>query len=90
MLAGVVNWLALHATLARLDGVLGCWVPGRLGFLAGYAGLVALGLDLVFVGVFVRAVPPRVRDEERFLKREFGSEWEEWRGRTKLYVPFLY
>ena len=38
----------------------------------------------------VRVIPPRVRDEEVMLKREFGREWEDWARGTGRFVPGVY
>ena len=35
-------------------------------------------------------IPPRVKDEEDMLRREFGKEWEVWASKTARFIPGIY
>ena len=85
----LVCWFTLHASLTRLDGVLGCFLPQNTR-LKNWAEVLALG-HCAFWALFLGyVIPPRVRDEEVMLKREFDGEWERWSGRTKRFIPGVY
>lgn len=44
-------------------------------------GMIAFGAELI---------RRRVMDEEGMLRGSFGKEWEEWHGRTKRFIPFVF
>ena len=69
--------------------MVGCCLPQGTA-LKTWAGVIAFD-HCAFWAVFLGyVIPPRVRDEERMLKREFNGEWESWSGRTKRYIPGVY
>ncbi|KAF2803151.1 uncharacterized protein BDZ99DRAFT_576404 [Mytilinidion resinicola] len=69
----------------RVDGAAACWVrPGTGLWVANAVFNVGYGMALFFgFGV-------RVRDEEKFLKGQFGREWEAWHQKTARFVPFVW
>ncbi|KAL4777945.1 hypothetical protein BJX76DRAFT_185422 [Aspergillus varians] len=71
--------------LFRENGLVGCW--------GGY-GLGARVIDkaaLVWAfGVTPALFCARVRQEEEFLGRTFGKEWEAYCARTKRFVPGIF
>ncbi|KAI4861511.1 hypothetical protein F4820DRAFT_433502 [Hypoxylon rubiginosum] len=75
------------ALLARIDGVLGCWIPPRW-----YPTLRVLELVLAPIGisVFMFGIWTRVRQEERMLRAEFGINWENWHARTARFIPWIF
>ena len=69
----LVVWFVSYATFTRLDGVAGCWLPRTVA----HWGPSVAAAHCAFWAVFLAwVIPPRVRDEEVMLKREFGREWE--------------
>lgn len=75
------------ALLCRTDGALSCWAPPswyRVLRLAEFV-LAPVGLAAVLF-----AVCTRVREEERMLRAEFGTEWESWHARTARFIPRLF
>lgn len=68
--------------------------PSYTGMLLSFLGFgIALGnwLSLVLAVVPVTLVfMHRIRNEERFLLERFGTEYEEYRKRTKRLIPFVY
>ena len=80
------------ALLLRLDGVLGCVLPGwavRWGM--GSKGIGIWPALLVWLGLLgLYAIRIRVKDEETMLKKEFGREWEEYHQRTRRYIPGIF
>ncbi|OHE98344.1 isoprenylcysteine carboxyl methyltransferase [Colletotrichum orchidophilum] len=83
----VVLVLSNVALLARLDGVLSCWVaPGW------HEGLRAVQwvLGPVACCVFLLGVWTRVREEERMLRAEFGEKWERWHASTARFIPHVF
>jgi protein-S-isoprenylcysteine O-methyltransferase Ste14 len=67
--------------------------PAYTGLILYFAG-VALTLGdlwmlIIIVGGVAIAVTRRVRREERWLAEEFGAEYEEYRKRTRRFVPHL-
>ncbi|KAL9112367.1 MAG: hypothetical protein Q9187_007778 [Circinaria calcarea] len=85
--AVLIVWFTLHASLTRLDGVLGCWLPQRVTQWASVVAALHCTGWAVFLGW---VIPPRVRDEEVMLKREFPGEWERWSRRTARFIPGIY
>ena len=73
--AALVVWFVFHASFTRLDAVAGCWLPAGVTQWAGAVALVHCALWAVFLAW---VIPPRVKDEEVMLKREYGREWEDW------------
>jgi len=71
--------------LWRVDGPAACWVEPGVG-LKGLNVVVVVG----YVVLWMMTIGVRVRDEESFLKKEFGREWEVWQGRTAKFVPFIW
>ncbi|KAJ0382693.1 hypothetical protein COL922a_012028 [Colletotrichum nupharicola] len=84
--AVVVLVLCNIALLARLDGVLGCWIrPDMVRTLTGVemAGL-AIGGCLFLTGVGTRVV-----EEEAMLKEEFKEDWVRWHAKTARFIPWV-
>lgn len=60
--------------------------------------MLSFGLPLLFrswiglIGglVFVGVILFRIRDEETFMHREFGAQWEAYRERSWHLIPFVY
>ncbi|KAK1623836.1 isoprenylcysteine carboxyl methyltransferase [Colletotrichum phormii] len=75
------------ALLARLDGVLSCWVAPGL-----HHGLQSVQwvLGPAACCVFLFGVWTRVREEERMLRDEFGEKWERWHASTARFVPYVF
>ncbi|KAK0739082.1 hypothetical protein B0T21DRAFT_382209 [Apiosordaria backusii] len=75
------------ALMARVDGVMSCWVPDRW-----YTHLRELGWSLAPVGVsmVMLGVWTRVMQEEKMLRDRFGDEWERWHARTARFIPWLF
>ncbi len=65
-----------------------------------YAGIIIYmaGVALIFRSLAGLALAAgtalvllwRIRDEDELLRKEFGTEWDSWAGRTKRLVPFVY
>ena len=90
------NWLISSANVAllmRLDGVLGCALPGRVvRWGMGSGGGVGVW-PVLLVGAGMRglyAVWERVKDEEAMLQRVMGTEWEEYHRRTARFMPGVF
>lgn len=83
----VVLVLSNVALLARLDGVLSCWVPPAL-----HRALAAVDwvLGPAACLVFLFGVWTRVREEERMLRSEFGEKWERWHASTARFIPYVF
>ncbi|GKT47686.1 uncharacterized protein ColSpa_07867 [Colletotrichum spaethianum] len=75
------------ALLARLDGVLSCWIPPTV-----HQSLRAIEwvLGPAACSVFLFGVWTRVREEERMLRAEFGEKWERWHASTARFVPYVF
>ncbi|GJC86148.1 hypothetical protein ColLi_08986 [Colletotrichum liriopes] len=75
------------ALLARLDGVLSCWVPPEM-----HRSLRAVEwvLGPAACSVFLFGVWTRVREEERMLRAEFGEKWERWHASTARFIPHVF
>ncbi|GKT52843.1 isoprenylcysteine carboxyl methyltransferase [Colletotrichum tofieldiae] len=75
------------ALLARLDGVLSCWVPPTM-----HRSLRAVEwvLGPAACSVFLFGVWTRVREEERMLRAEFGEKWERWHASTARFIPHVF
>jgi protein-S-isoprenylcysteine O-methyltransferase Ste14 len=89
------HWLILVSNIAlflRLDGVLGCALPGwavRWGM--GSRGIGIWPALLAWLGLMgLYAIRIRTKDEETMLKKEFGREWEKYHRRTKRYIPGIF
>jgi protein-S-isoprenylcysteine O-methyltransferase Ste14 len=74
------------ALLARMDGVLSCWVPPRRyqALRIAYLALAPVGLSMLIFGIWTR-----VRQEERMLRAQFDVEWETWHAQTARFIPWL-
>ena len=82
----LVSWFTLHASLARLDGVVGCFLP-QVARVKDWAALLA-AFHCAFWPLFLGwVIPPRVRDKEAMLKREYNYEWEKWSASTARFFP---
>ncbi|KAK0379914.1 isoprenylcysteine carboxyl methyltransferase [Colletotrichum limetticola] len=83
----IVLVLSNVALLARLDGVLSCWVAP-----AWHQGLrsVQWVLGPAACCVFLFGVWTRVREEESMLREEFGEKWERWHASTARFVPYIF
>ncbi|KAF2496656.1 hypothetical protein BU16DRAFT_338456 [Lophium mytilinum] len=69
----------------RVDGPAACWVqPGSGLWAANTVFIVGYGMALLF------GFSMRVRDEEKFLKGQFGKEWEVWHAKTARFMPFVW
>ncbi|KZL81187.1 isoprenylcysteine carboxyl methyltransferase [Colletotrichum incanum] len=75
------------ALLARLEGVLSCWIPPTMHH-SLRAVEWALGPAACFVFLF--GVWTRVREEERMLRDEFGEKWERWHASTARFIPYVF
>lgn len=60
-----------------------CWILG-----SALIFLSILGLILAIVYSIIMLL--RISKEERLLHQEFGKEWEEYCGKTKKIIPFVY
>jgi protein-S-isoprenylcysteine O-methyltransferase Ste14 len=85
---GLLVLIVCNVTLlCRTDGALSCWAPPpwyRVLRLAEWV-LAPVGLAAVLFAVWTR-----VREEERMLRAEFGTEWESWHARTARFIPWLF
>ncbi|WYZ40943.1 hypothetical protein EsH8_IV_001284 [Colletotrichum jinshuiense] len=83
----VIVVLSNVALLARLDGVLGCWISPEY-----YRSLRALEwlLAPAACSVFLSGVWTRVREEEHMLRAEFGEKWERWHASTARFIPGVF
>lgn len=86
------NWLILACNIAlllRLDGVIGCLLPGQVvRWGMGKGGVGLWPVLLVLLGVLgLCGVLIRVKDEEVMLKKQFGIEWEEYHRKTMRFIP---
>jgi protein-S-isoprenylcysteine O-methyltransferase Ste14 len=75
------------ALLCRMDGVLSCWIPPRWyqTFRTLERILAPVALSVLIFGMWTR-----VRQEERFLRAQFGVEWESWHAATPRFIPWLF
>ncbi|OLN83393.1 hypothetical protein CCHL11_03157 [Colletotrichum chlorophyti] len=75
------------ALLARLDGVLSCWVPPDIHrVLRAFEWFLAPAA----CSVFLFGVWTRVYEEERMLRGEFGEKWERWHASTARFIPWVF
>ena len=79
-------YIGTGALTLRWGGVIGCWLPAwlvqwRVLDLGGQVGVAML---------FTWVLGLRVKEEEEMLKAEFGREWEEYAGRTKMFLPGIF
>ncbi|KAI1819148.1 hypothetical protein F4861DRAFT_166627 [Xylaria intraflava] len=83
--------LALFAGMiglwGRVDGILSCFIPPWLFQRLRRLELVALSLPMAMI---ITLGFRRVKDEEQLLRRQFGSEWEDWHSRTARFIPFIF
>ena len=80
----------MYSLFLRQRGMVSCWaaaVDKRLieedwmGYLVPIVGLS------VVTWVFL---VKRVREEEEMMEKEFGKKWDEYCGRTKKFIPWVY
>lgn len=82
---GVAYTILVGGHLTRLDGILGCVIPRTL------AGSSVLSVVLVLMSPAAWwTVGYRIADEEKFLKKEFGREWDEYAARRARLLPGIY
>ncbi|KAI0438203.1 hypothetical protein F4803DRAFT_535910 [Xylaria telfairii] len=72
--------------VGRVDGALSCWIRPVL---FPYFLLVERVLRPVGVIALVVIVLLRVKQEEDMLHARFGVEWQEWRTRTRRFIPCI-
>ncbi|KAJ3530754.1 hypothetical protein NM208_g9183 [Fusarium decemcellulare] len=72
--------------LARVDGILSCWIPPQW-----YHAFRLLGWSIVPLGLSMMAkgLSARVREEEVMLRDKFKLEWENWHSKTARFIPWL-
>jgi protein-S-isoprenylcysteine O-methyltransferase Ste14 len=67
--------------------------PAYTGLIIYFIGLPLVTADLLLVlialAVALVIVLRRIRIEERWLREQFGAEYEAWSARTKLLIPYL-
>lgn len=83
----IATWVANVSLLLRPDGVFGSVSPTVV---ARYGNVLALCHGVGWLLWLASVIPPRVRDEEEMLKKEFGKEWEEWAAKTPRFIPYVY
>jgi protein-S-isoprenylcysteine O-methyltransferase Ste14 len=83
----VLAWVANVSLLLRPDGVLGCFLPTAVARHGNVFAIVHATCWLVWLA---SVIPPRVKDEEDMLRREFGKEWEDWSEKTARFIPAIY
>ncbi|KAI9170827.1 protein-S-isoprenylcysteine O-methyltransferase [Paramyrothecium foliicola] len=75
------------ALLARIDGVLSCWISpawyNTVSYLWWITAPVAFSICLF-------GLRTRVREEERMLKAQFGTRWAQWHASTARFIPGLF
>jgi len=68
--------------------------PGYLGSILLWAGFAVLSSDIILVVLipimFVAAYLYRIASEERMLLSKLGSDYEEYRRRTRRLIPYIY
>ncbi|KAL4935885.1 hypothetical protein BDV06DRAFT_233891 [Aspergillus oleicola] len=75
---------AMVLLLFRENGLMGCWFPE---WFAGAVDKATLAWALVVNPILFWL---RVRQEEEFLARTFGTEWEGYCARTKRFIPGIF
>ncbi|KAF2424875.1 hypothetical protein EJ08DRAFT_411879 [Tothia fuscella] len=83
----VFAWIANVSLLLRPDGVLGCFLPNAV---ARYGNIFAIAHAACWMLWLTSVIPPRVKDEEDMLRKEFGKEWELWASKTARFIPGIY
>jgi len=83
----IATWVANVSLLLRPDGVLGCFMPTAVARFGNVFALVHGACWLIWLA---SVIPPRVKDEEDMLRREFGKEWEVWASKTARFIPGIY
>jgi len=83
----IATWVANVSLLLRPDGVFGSIMPTVV---ARYGNLFALCHGVGWLVWLASVIPPRVKDEEEMLKREFGKEWQVWAEKTARFIPGVY
>ena len=67
--------------------------PLYLGGIFQYVGgpfLFTSFISLIFMLMLIPIILLRIQIEEKMLLEEFGEEYEEYKKRTKLLIPFIY
>jgi len=57
-----------------------------LGMMVGWATIPLILLYVILLVLYVRLA----KREEKDMQHEFGTEYEEYRKRTKMFIPFVY
>lgn len=83
----IATWVANVSLLLRPDGVFGSVMPVAV---ARHGNLFALCHGVSWLFWLASVIPPRVKDEEEMLKKEFGKDWEKWAAKTSRFIPFVY
>lgn len=83
----ILAWIANVSLFLRPDGVLGCFLPSVVTRFGNSFAIVHAACWLIWLA---SVIPPRVKDEEDMLRKEFGKEWEAWASKTARFIPGIY
>jgi protein-S-isoprenylcysteine O-methyltransferase Ste14 len=62
---------------------------GIISLIIGYTLVYRCWVGIILFCVILFLLIVRIKDEEKMMKEEFGEEWELYRKKTKMIIPYI-